>query len=261
MDKQKMIISPDPWQQMRAFTRARIALGSTGVSQPMQQNLLFKAAHAAARDAVFGVLDKEMIRLRLADLSLPSFLLTTRAESREQYLKRPDLGRLLSDPSTELLKKNRPAGRPHLCITIADGLSAAAVNRYAPELLMHLIPMLEKQKYLCSPVCIIEQARVAAGDITTMLSEAVISLILIGERPGLSSPESMGAYITYEPGTDTIDAMRNCVSNIHQDGLSCTSAAATIFYLLQESYRRKLSGVLLKDLSEVEKSPVISFNK
>jgi ethanolamine ammonia-lyase small subunit len=236
----------DPWIGLRKYTNARIALGRAGVSVPTSESLQFTLAHAFARDAVFEKFRIPDCELRIEKLH-PCLVLHSRAADRQQYLQRPDLGRRLNEESLAELKTF--AGVYDVCINIADGLSANAVNNHAVPLLNILIPRMKDAGWLLSPVCIIEQGRVAIGDETGSVTGAKLSLILIGERPGLSSPDSLGAYLTFGPAIGNTDERRNCISNINANGLSYEAAADKIFYLVSEALRLKLSGVMLKDNS------------
>lgn len=236
----------DPWHGLRKFTNARIALGRTGVSIPTKENLQFKIAHAFARDAVFAVMDVGALQDGLEELH-PFMSLHSQAADRHQYVQRPDLGRKLNEASIDYVSSF--AGTYDVCINVADGLSATAINHHALPLLSILIPKLKDAVYRLSPVCLIEQGRVAISDETGMSIGARVSLILIGERPGLSSPDSMGAYLTYEPAIGNTDEKRNCISNIGPGGLHYEAAADKLLYLISESLRLQLSGVQLKDNS------------
>ena len=236
----------DPLNVLKEFTAARIGIGRTGVSIPLDQYLAFKLAHAHARDAVYSELDIDGLTDHLRQFELPVLHLHSKAAYREQYLQRPDLGRQLNEESashvTEHLLKNTD-----VLIIIADGLSATAVNHNAVNLLKILIPQLQDAGLKLAPLCLVKQARVAIADDIGMQLAAKLSLILIGERPGLSSADSMGAYLTYNPRPGLTDESRNCISNIHPHGLHFKAAAKKIFYLVQEAFKRKLSGVGLKD--------------
>jgi len=214
--------------RLREFTPARVAQGRTGCSLPTREWLDFQLAHAKARDAVHTALDARMLALELGAITLHSA-----APDRATYLRRPDLGRRLCRESRDVLAGTRA----DTVYVVADGLSALAVHRHAPELLRRLQP---------APVFIVEQGRVAVGDEIGELLGAVLVLILIGERPGLSSPDSLGAYLTWNPRIGRTDAERNCVSNIRTEGLSYDAAANQIQLLMAESRQRKLSGVRLK---------------
>lgn len=246
IEKKINITQIDEWCSLRSFTAARIALGRTGVSIPLKESLQFKMAHAHARDAVFSHLEKEMIFTALQFFQLPVFFLNSKTADRQTYLQRPDLGRRLNEDSVSKLINFKSKGYD-VCISIADGLSSTAVNMHAVKVLMLLVPLLQELKISVAPFCIVEQGRVAINDEIASLLKSKLSLILIGERPGLSSADSMGAYLTYEPVAGLTDESRNCISNIRPDGLGYTAAAEKILYFIRESMRLKISGVQLKD--------------
>jgi ethanolamine ammonia-lyase small subunit len=232
----------DPWARLRLATPARIGLGHAGPGQPTAALLAFQAAHAAARDAVLTRPDFDGLETRLALLG-PVRRVASQAADRATYLKRPDLGRLLSDESAAAL-----AGEPKgadLLIVIGDGLSAAAIERQAVPVVTALIPRLPGWRL--APLLLAEGARVALGDAAAAILDPTLVLVLIGERPGLSSPDSLGAYLTWRPRPGTVDAARNCVSNIHGAGLAPDAAAQRLAWLLTEARARKLTGVGLKD--------------
>ncbi len=231
--------------QLRALTPARVGLGRTGVSQQTRDLLDFQLAHAQARDAVHARLESSALAANLAEICGQQVLrLHSAAQNRTEYLQRPDLGRKLDEPSRAIL-----AGLDHanseLALIVADGLSALAVERHVPPLFKELLPSLESWRL--APICIVEQGRVAIGDEIGAALGAQISVVLIGERPGLSSPDSLGAYITWAPKPGRTDAERNCISNIRAEGLSYPRAAAQLLFYLTESRRRQLSGVKLKE--------------
>ncbi|MBE9583749.1 ethanolamine ammonia-lyase subunit EutC [Mucilaginibacter sp. JRF] len=233
------------WDKLKEYTSARIAIGRTGNSIPVQNSLEFKLAHAHARDAVYSKLDTDELHKDLAKHNLSIINIKSQADYREQYLQRPDLGRRIDAESNDLLKTHK--GDYDIAIIIADGLSATAINQNIVPLLDILIPMFNMGKFKLSPLCLVEQGRVAIADDIGGILNAKLSLILIGERPGLSSADSMGAYITYAPRTGLTDESRNCISNIRPQGLPVQLAAEKIYYLIQQSLRRHLSGVHLKD--------------
>jgi ethanolamine ammonia-lyase small subunit len=200
----------DPLNPLKEFTAARIAIGRAGVSIPTKQSLEFNLAHAHARDAVYSILDVDRLSDELKQFELPMLHLHSKAENRAQYLKRPDLGRKVS-------------------------------------VIQKLIPLLSAAKLKLAPICLIEQGRVASGDKIAHLLNAKLSVMLIGERPGLSAADSIGAYLTYNPKPGLTDESRNCISNVRPHGLKPKPAAEKIFYLIQEAFRLKLSGVVLKD--------------
>jgi ethanolamine ammonia-lyase small subunit len=238
-------IPDDPLNSLKEFTAARIAIGRVGNSIPIKQALELKLAHAHARDAVYSELDVDELQQSLKPLDLPVLLLHSKAENRPQYLQRPDLGRKLKKSSARQLAEY--AGNYDVSIIIADGLSASAVNENSVGLLELLLPILKASKLSLAPICLVEQGRVAIGDKIAHLLNAKLSIILIGERPGLSAADSVGAYLTFNPKPGLTDESRNCISNIRPRGLGFKPAADKIFYLVQEAFRRKLSGVELKD--------------
>ncbi|GAA4009004.1 ethanolamine ammonia-lyase subunit EutC [Hymenobacter fastidiosus] len=236
----------DPWAGLRAFTAARIALGRTGTSVPVREALAFRLAHAHARDAVYSELETARLLTELGALALPVLAVRSQVENRPQYLQRPDLGRVLHEDSRTTLLENAPAPAD-LVLILADGLSATAINEHALPLLRLLVPRLQQAGFRLAPIVVAEQARVAISDEIGAALRARLALILIGERPGLSAPDSLGAYFTYAPRPGLTDEARNCVSNIRPAGLPYAAAAEKLFFLLSEAFRRHLSGVQLKD--------------
>lgn len=241
----KQLTIPHPLQSLREFTAARIAIGRVGNSIPLKQSMEFKLAHAHARDAVYSVLAAEELTHELAAFNLPVLLLHSQAVNRQKYLKRPDLGRKLDDASKELLSAH--AANADVALIIADGLSADAVNQNTIDVLKILMPMLVAAGLTVAPICLVEQGRVAIGDDIAHGLNARLSVLLIGERPGLSAADSMGVYLTYNPQPGLTDESRNCISNIRKEGLRAQQAAEKIFYLVSEVFKRQLSGVALKD--------------
>ncbi len=241
-------VEPDAWQSLKAFTPARIALGSAGVAMPLKEVLQFKLAHAHARDAVYSELKTAQLIDDLQQFHLPIYNLQSKIQNRHEYLQRPDWGRQLSQNAKEQLQNAHP--RTDISIILADGLSATAINEHAVPLLRLLIPLFTKSNFSMAPLSIVHQGRVAIADEIGFLLNAQFSIILIGERPGLSSPDSMGAYLTYQPKIGLTDESRNCISNIRLEGLSYQMAAEKIHYLVSESLRLGYSGVALKDGSD-----------
>jgi ethanolamine ammonia-lyase small subunit len=249
----------NPWQALRQFTVARIALGRTGVSLPTQPQLAFQLAHAQARDAVHRVLDVpqllqdlETAEIARADTCL---VLDSAAGDRLQYLQHPDKGRRLDDASRERLKAlpQPSAGRGcDIAFVVADGLSALAIAHHAAPLLAAVRRRIAAENWVLAPLTIVRQGRVAVGDEVGELLGARLVVLLIGERPGLSSPDSLGIYLTWMPKVGLTDESRNCISNVRPAGLSHEDAAAKVFYLATEMRRRQLSGVQLKDDSAVD---------
>ena len=238
-----------PLDFLRQYTAARIAQGRTGHSLPTRALLDFQLDHARARDAVYSTLDVPQLMSGFADVMPPKvapLLLQSQAPDRPTYLKRPNLGRQLSEASVNQLA-GLPAAPVDLSIVLADGLSATAINSHALPVLALLLPEIARLGWSLAPVCVVQQGRVAIGDAVAHALNARMTMVLIGERPGLSSPDSLGAYLTYNPRPGLTDESRNCVSNIRPEGLPYAFAAQKLLYLLTEMYTRKLSGVNLKD--------------
>jgi ethanolamine ammonia-lyase small subunit len=237
---------PDPWSPLRRHTSARIALGRAGGSLPTGEVLNFAIAHAAARDAVHAELDTGSLLHDLSPLGLDCLLLATQATDRETYLQRPDLGRGLDESSRGTIAA-LPRDERDIAFIIGDGLSAPAAQRQSLPLLAALLPLLRMSQMIIAPLCIVRHARVAVEDEIGLALRAKIAVMLIGERPGLSTAESLGVYLVFDPKPGRTDAERNCVSNIRTDGLSPAAAAETLIHLIMESLRRRISGVQLKD--------------
>lgn len=232
-----------PWERLRTLTSARIALGRSGSSLPTAEVLAFELAHARAKDAVHAPLDAAQFGSELESLTgLEVLHVRSQAETPAIYLTRPDLGRLLQPDDAPVLVAQ--AGAFDVSITVAAGLSAIAVIQHAFPLLQELLSLLDG--YTLAPVVVAERARVALADRIGDGLGASLSLILIGERPGLSTPESLGAYVTFGPRPGRLDAERNCVSNIHSGGLSYRAAAHQIALLIREALRQAQTGVGLK---------------
>ena len=244
------IPASDPWAGLQRFTSARIALGRAGGSQRTKNVLDFRLAHARARDAVHAPFDPEGVRAPLNAAGVLTDTLATAATDRRVYLLRPDLGRTLDTPSREKLAvqcADPHFASPDLVVIVSDGLAAQAAMRYAAAVIIPLVAELSGAGWRIAPVFVVRHARVKLQDqIGTMLG-ARFSLLLLGERPGLGTPDSLGAYFTARPAPERTDADRNCVSNIRPDGLPPSQAAAKLAWLLRESDRSGLSGVALKD--------------
>jgi ethanolamine ammonia-lyase small subunit len=230
--------------RLRDFTPARVALGRAGCSLPTRHLLDFQLAHARARDAVHAELDPQALALELQPMVGECLLARSAAPDRSSYLRRPDLGRRLNDDSRGSLASR--AGQFDAAFVVADGLSALAIERHAPPLLQAILDLLDRRDWSLAPLVIAQQSRVALGDDIALCLGACLSVVLIGERPGLSSPDSLGIYLTWNPQPGLTDASRNCISNIRTEGLSYPAAAQTLVFLMTESRRRKLSGVDLK---------------
>jgi len=234
--------APDPWRRLAALTPARIALGRAGNALPTREVLTLALAHARARDAVHAPLDVDALDAAVRALGLDTLRGASAAGSRAEYLLRPDLGRKLA-PAIVFQRLDCD-----VALIVGDGLSAIAVQAHAVSLIAALLPHLENRSL--APVVIATQARVALADEIGAALGARATVMLIGERPGLSAADSLGAYLTYAPKPGRSDAERNCVSNIHCAGLSYEQAAAKIMWLLTEMLSRGLSGVALKDESD-----------
>ncbi len=244
-------MTEEPWAALRRFTDARIGLGRVGAALPIREVLKFSMAHAQARDAVTTPLDWTPIESKLAALGLDSIRIESAAGDRDIYLRRPDLGRRVSAASRERLASI--AGRsPDLLIVVADGLSSTGVAANAAAVIEALLPLAQKSGWSLAPILLADQGRVALGDDAGELLRARAVLVLIGERPGLSSPDSLGAYLTWAPRTGRKDGERNCISNIRRGGLSAEEAAFKAHWLLREAMRRQLTGVGLKDESNYQ---------
>lgn len=239
----------DPWQDLGRYTPARIALGRSGLSLPTRETLAFSAAHAAARDAVHIPLDVDRLVAELAADDWQVLVLASRAGSREVYLRRPDLGRRLDPGGLATLDRLVGGARPTLVIVAGDGLSAVAVQQHVPALLRALRSRLEIDGpgLSLAPIVVATQARVALADEIGAAIGARLALILIGERPGLSSPDSLGAYLTLDPAVGRSDAERNCISNIRPEGLALDQAAARLAWLVRAALARQVTGIGLKD--------------
>lgn len=238
----KPIVEKDNWENLKSFTNARIAPGSVGVSLPLKEVLDFKLAHANAKDSIYSELNFEVLGNELEKFNLPVFTLQSKVTNREEYLKRPDLGRKLNCESKEILQNANE--NFDVVFLLTDGLSAEAVNKHSINLLEIILPQTtEKYKTV---IALVKYGRVAIGDETGSLLNAKFNAVLIGERPGLSSPDSMGIYTTYNPQPGLTDERRNCISNVHKNGLSYRDAASIFNYLIEQSFAKQISGVNLK---------------
>jgi ethanolamine ammonia-lyase small subunit len=241
-------IQSDPWRPLRQHTAARIALGRAGGSLPTREVLDFRLAHARARDAVLAPFDAEEFATTLRHLHAEVIALESAAPDRAHFLRRPDAGRRLSYSAHEQLAALAPAHTgSDLVIVISDGLSTLATLRQVEPLLAALLPMLLEAGWRLAPLIVARHARVALQDEIGAAFAAKLSLMLLGERPGLGNADSLGAYFTHSPTPGKTDADRNCISNIRPGGLAPLDAAQKLFVLLSESRRLGLSGVCLKD--------------
>lgn len=240
-------VTPNPWSLLRRHTPARIALGRSGISQPTAAQLDFQLAHARARDAVHRPFDHAAVEQALRSLGLATLSLHSAAADRHIYLQRPDLGRRPDEASLQRLAGLAGDERADLALVLADGLSAQAIERHAVPLVAALRGLVRDWRW--APVAVVRQGRVAIGDAIGEALRADLVVVLIGERPGLSSPDSMGIYITWSPRPGCVDAQRNCISNVRPEGLPIAAAAERLAWLLREARSRRLTGVELKDES------------
>jgi ethanolamine ammonia-lyase small subunit len=250
------IVVENPWERLNAFTDARIGLGRAGVSLPTSKLLAFQLAHAQAQDAVHTPLDVDALAAELTavlEISEAPIRLHSHAQGRAMYLQRPDYGRRLNDETRKQLQQAAASQQRYdLAVVIVDGLSALAIQQNSAPLLSALYQLLDKDsaEWQLAPLTIVEQGRVAIGDEVGALLNADAVLVMIGERPGLSSPDSLGLYMTWAPEPGLKDDRRNCISNVRPAGLQIEEAARRFFLLLKEARQLKLSGVKLKDRSE-----------
>jgi ethanolamine ammonia-lyase small subunit len=243
---------PDPWAALRRHTPARIALGRAGSALPLSEVLRLELAHAQARDAVHRPLALEALLHDLRAQGRSPVVVASAARDRSTYLTRPDLGRQLADPAA--LPAATWGEQARIAVLIGDGLSTLGVERHAAPLLAALSD-LSPWRWRAAPVVVALQARVALGDDVGARLGAELVLVLVGERPGLSSCDSLGAYLTHDPRPGRCDAERNCISNIRPEGLSYAAAARRIDWLAAEALRRGCTGVALKDESDVPALP------
>lgn len=239
----------DPfWSRLAGLTPARIGLGRAGAGLPTREVLAFGLAHAEARDAVHTPLDGARIAADIEALGLPTLAAASAAADRAAYLRRPDHGRRLSDESLAALE-TAASGPVDLAVVVADGLSARAVHEGAAKLVAAFQPHAARAGWSLAPVVVASQARVALGDAVGAALKARAVAVLIGERPGLSSPDSLGIYLTFGPRPGRADSERNCISNVRPAGLSHAVAAFKLAWLLEQAFARGLTGVSLKDES------------
>lgn len=234
----------DNWEILKNYTNARIALGRAGTSLPTNEVLQFRMAHALAKDAITSKLDFLNLNEDSKKIGMKTTLVKSNIQNDTEYLLNPNKGRLLDEDSKNILN-NLTDKKGDLCIIVSDGLSADAVNIHAVKLIKALIPKLKIQ--IIDTIIFVKYGRVAISDVIGEMLNASIALILIGERPGLSSPNSMSAYVTYNPKTGNTDEKRNCVSNIQIEGLNYEFAAMKLAYLVDQMIKKKISGVQIKD--------------
>jgi ethanolamine ammonia-lyase small subunit len=239
---------PPSLADLKSLTPARVALGRSGASLPTRALLDFTLDHARARDAVHAAFDAEALAKGIGELGLTPCVVASRAGNRRNYLSRPDLGRRLDAASAERLQ-GLGAIPGQLAIVIGDGLSPTAIDAHALSLLRHLMPRLAAGRIEVGPMIVASGARVALGDEIGAILHARLVCVLIGERPGLSAPDSLGAYLTFAPRPGLTDADRNCVSNIHRAGLTYEEATFKIAWLIGAGLARGVTGVALKDES------------
>jgi len=244
------LVREDPWQALRRHTRARIALGRAGSSLPTREVLDFGLSHAMARDAVHLPLDTQALREAIEAVGYETAEVASRAADRHTYLLRPDLGRRVAPEDVERLRAMARQPGPDLLFVVGDGLSSLAVARQAAPLLAE-VRARWPEGWRAGPVVIARQSRVALADEVGEALGARMVAMLIGERPGLTSPDSLGVYLTWAPKVGCHDAQRNCISNIRPEGLSHAAAAHKLLWLAREARRLQLTGVALKDESDV----------
>jgi ethanolamine ammonia-lyase small subunit len=238
-------------RSLRQYTSARVGLDRAGSGLATHEVLDFQMAHAQARDAVHAALDVPSLLGELRERALAVCVLRSTAPDRATYLRHPGMGRALNPESAASLV----AVCCDVVFVIADGLSALAVARHALPLLDAVLPLLNNE-WSVGPICMVEQGRVAIGDAIGAALQAKVSVVLIGERPGLSSPDSLGAYITWAPRSGRTDAERNCISNIRPEGLDYAAAARMLAFYLHQALRQKLTGIDLKLVGDFQKNGI-----
>jgi len=248
-----LAVRPDSWAGLRRFTDARIALGRCGASLPTAAHLAFQAAHAQARDAVHTPLDTAALMTALAARNWPALRVSSAAPDRPTYLRRPDLGRRLSPDSQELL--SGPMAPCEVVVVVADGLSSAAITANALPVLTALIPLLGQAGRKLGPILVASQARVALGDPIGEALQAEVSIMLIGERPGLSAMDSLGLYLTWMPRPGRVDAERNCISNVRTGGMAQEEAARQAALLVDSMKSHRSGGIALADQTSATRRP------
>jgi ethanolamine ammonia-lyase small subunit len=237
----------DPWGALRQFTQARIALGRTGHAVPTEALLDFQLAHAEARDAVHFPWDIEAFAGQVRGLGAEALILETPVESRGEYLRRPDLGRVLTEASRDRLR-SVAVGPTDVALIVTNGLSSTAVERHGIPLVQAIVAGCRSRGFSLAPVSLVADGRVALLDDIGSILAARVAVIVVGERPGLTAADSLGIYLTLGPRPGNTDADRNCISNIRPpEGLGYEAAAEKLLYLAGEAMRRGISGVALKD--------------
>jgi ethanolamine ammonia-lyase small subunit len=238
------------WVELRRLTPARIGLRRTGASLATGPLLDLQLAHARARDAVHEPLDEPRLIAELGTLGLPVLSVASASKDRQEYLTRPDVGRRLASSAETTLSQHAKGNGYDVALVVADGLSARAIQVHARPVLAGVLPALHAEGWAIAPLVVVRQGRVAVGDAIANALRANCVVVLIGERPGLSAPDSMGVYLTWQPGPQSTDADRNCISNIRPEGVGYTDAAFKVACLLRAMHSRRLSGVQLKDDSD-----------
>jgi len=249
-DKPVLPPNADPWHALRSLTAARIGLARSGASLATAPLLDFRLAHARARDAVNAAFDTARIEADIGETGVPCVIGDSAAPDKRSYLMRPDLGRTLSAETETGLRAHSNSAGFDIAFIVSDGLSALAVESHAPPLLARVIPRLREASLTIAPVAILRHGRVAIGDRVATLLGAQCAVVLIGERPGLSAPDSMGVYLTWMPNVRTTDADRNCISNIRPEGIGYDDAARKLVHIVMAIRAARLSGVALKDTSD-----------
>ncbi len=245
----KDFVQYDPWADLKQFTDARIALGRTGCSLLTDDYLQFSLSHARARDTIYMPFESEKVAHQLEQMGLDTVEVSSRASSRSMFLRQPDMGRRLNDASRQKLKDMDYKGADVLLV-IGDGLSSKAVNKQAVPLISRFVPYMEELGLTVGPVVLAHESRVALGDDIAEMMHCGLVAILIGERPGLSSPDSLGVYITYKPFAGRLESERNCISNVRPEGLNYNRAAFKMAWLVEAAYDMGKTGTALKDKSD-----------
>jgi len=249
-DKPLLPPGADPWHALRSLTAARIGLARSGASLATAPLLDFRLAHARARDAVNAVFDAGKIGDAIQATGVPCVIGDSAAPDKRSYLMRPDLGRILAPETEAALQVLGSSTGFDVALIVSDGLSALAVESHAGPLLTRLMPKLRDASLSIAPVTLLRHGRVAIGDRVAAVLGAKCAIVLIGERPGLSAPDSMGAYLTWMPHAQTTDADRNCISNIRPEGIGYDDAVRKVIHLVEAIRAAQLSGVALKDSSD-----------
>jgi ethanolamine ammonia-lyase small subunit len=237
----------DLWSDWRALTPARIGLARSGASLATTPLLQMRLAHARARDAVHAAFDESALHDALVGFGLPVLSAASEIKEPADYLLRPDLGRRLAVADAAMLRAQALAF--DVVFVMTPGLSARALLHARP-VLAEVLPALAHEGWRVAPLVLARFGRVGIGDPIASALNAEIAVVLIGERPGLSAPDSLGAYVTFHPHAQSTDAERNCISNIRPDGLSSAEAAFRLLHLLRSMRVQQISGVALKDTTQ-----------